>query len=201
MPAVCRMWCTKRRGRRFPVRSGDADQFAFQKPIRQFDLAPDRDALRARFRQKRIIGRHARARNDQVLRQERFSPCARRIPASLPASRNFAGASPSSLSGRESVAVTIALCLAQNSAVATPVRASPTASTRIFRNSIDPGISLTAQSFPAQALTAISASSAQTAQTPAPQSRTARSLCSRSSPATQNGGGSAPCGKSACRAI
>src|SRR5271165_1510604 len=64
-----------------------------------------------------------------------------------PASRNFAGASPSSPSVRDSVAVTMALCLAQKSAVATPVRASPTTSTRIFRNSIDPGISRTAQPF------------------------------------------------------
>src|SRR3974390_116527 len=60
--------------------------------------------------------------------------------SATPASRSFAGTSPNSFSGRTSVAVTIALCFAQNNAVATPVRASPTTSTRIFRNSIDPGM-------------------------------------------------------------
>src|SRR5260221_10936374 len=72
--------------------------------------------------------------------------CARNVlsvcpPSSkvTPAPRSFAGASPNSPSPRVSVAVTIALCPAQNNAVATPVRASPTTSTRFFRNSIDPG--------------------------------------------------------------
>src|SRR5262249_36081010 len=59
-----------------------------------------------------------------------------------PASRSCAGISPSSLSDRVSDAVTRALCRAQNKAVATPVRASPTTSTRLPRNSIDPGISI-----------------------------------------------------------
>src|SRR5271157_6484108 len=83
--------------------------------------------------------------------------CARNVfsvcpPSSnvTPASRSLAGTSPSSPSTRASVAVTIALCLAQKSAVATPVRASPTTSTRILRNSIDPGISSTARPFRAR---------------------------------------------------
>src|SRR6266436_2175325 len=73
--------------------------------------------------------------------------CARNVfsvcpPSSkvTPAARNFTGASPNSLSARVSVAVTTASCPAQNKAVATPVRASPTTSTRFFRNSIEPGI-------------------------------------------------------------
>src|ERR1700720_2407025 len=64
-----------------------------------------------------------------------------------PAARNLAGTSPNSLSARVSVAVTIALCPAQKSAVATPVRASPTTSTRFFRSSIEPGIFLTPSLF------------------------------------------------------
>src|SRR5271165_2297046 len=73
--------------------------------------------------------------------------CARNVfsvcpPSSsvTPAARNLAGTSPNSLSGRTSVAVTLAFRAAQNRAVATPVRASPTTSTRIPRSSIDPGI-------------------------------------------------------------
>src|ERR1700687_1481933 len=52
-----------------------------------------------------------------------------------PAVRSGAIASPISLSGRTSVAVTVAPRAAQKSAVATPVLASPTTSTRLPRNS------------------------------------------------------------------
>src|SRR3984885_3551235 len=53
-----------------------------------------------------------------------------------PASRNFAADSTTWLSVRDSVAVTRAPRSAQNSAVATPVRASPTTNTRLFFSSI-----------------------------------------------------------------
>src|SRR5260370_5811092 len=53
-----------------------------------------------------------------------------------PASRNLAISAPISFSVRESVAVTAAPRAAQNRDVATPVRASPTTSTRLPRNSI-----------------------------------------------------------------
>src|SRR5215470_16579501 len=59
-----------------------------------------------------------------------------------PAERSFAAASATSDSARASVAVTMAPRAAQNNAVATPVRASPTTSTRLFFSSIDPGIAL-----------------------------------------------------------
>src|SRR5207247_9473256 len=52
-----------------------------------------------------------------------------------PAARSLAAASLTSLSGRASVAVTRAPCAAQNSAVAMPVRARPTTSTRLRFNS------------------------------------------------------------------
>src|SRR5438445_9405465 len=52
-----------------------------------------------------------------------------------PASRSGTSASPISASDRASVAVTWAPRAAQKSAVATPVRASPTTSTRLPRNS------------------------------------------------------------------
>src|SRR5260370_13058171 len=52
-----------------------------------------------------------------------------------PASRNLAISAPISFSVRESVAVTAAPRAAQNRDVATPVRASPTTSTRLPRNS------------------------------------------------------------------
>src|ERR1700722_13605430 len=70
--------------------------------------------------------------------------CARKVfwwwpPSSsdTPAPRSCATLSPISASVRDSVAVTIAPRAAQNSAVATPVRASPTTSTRLFFNSIE----------------------------------------------------------------
>ncbi len=53
----------------------------------------------------------------------------------MPALRSEAIASPISFSVRASVAVTLAPRAAQNSAVATPVLASPTTSTRLPRNS------------------------------------------------------------------
>ena len=69
--------------------------------------------------------------------------CARKVslrwpPSSSvqPASRSFAAASPSSAAARSSVAVTRAPRAAQNSAVATPVRASPTTSTRLPASSM-----------------------------------------------------------------
>ena len=61
------------RGRRgFAVRSRDANQLALQKPVRKFNFTPDRDALRFRQSQKRIVGRHAGAWDNQVLRKKRF---------------------------------------------------------------------------------------------------------------------------------
>src|SRR4029077_4228260 len=60
-----------------------------------------------------------------------------------PAVRSGAIASPISFSGRASVAVTFAPRAAQKSAVATPVLASPTTSTRLPRNSNGFGINLT----------------------------------------------------------
>src|SRR5216683_4881554 len=57
-----------------------------------------------------------------------------------PAPRNGTSASPISFSERESVAVTFAPRAAQNNAVATPVLASPTTSTRLPRNSNGFGI-------------------------------------------------------------
>jgi len=53
-----------------------------------------------------------------------------------PAARNFSAVSAISDSGRDSVAVTCAPRSAQNSAVAMPVRASPTTSTFLPASSI-----------------------------------------------------------------
>src|SRR5580704_5894915 len=54
-----------------------------------------------------------------------------------PAARSSPTRSPISASVRDSVAVTTAPRAAQNSAVATPVRANPTTSTRLFFSSIE----------------------------------------------------------------
>ncbi len=68
-----------------------------------------------------------------------WPPSSRRMPAV----RSGAIASPISFSGRASVAVTFAPRAAQKSAVATPVLASPTTSTRLPRNSNGFGIDAT----------------------------------------------------------
>src|SRR5215467_10400343 len=59
-----------------------------------------------------------------------------------PAARSGAMELPNSVSARVSVAVTRAPRAAQKIAVATPVLDSPTTSTRLFRSSMAPGISL-----------------------------------------------------------
>ena len=91
---------------------------------------------------------------------------------------------------RDSVAVTVAPRAAQNSAVATPVRASPTTSTRLFFSSI--AIATHYLNF--------SVVNANSAKIKRQQSRIARSLSIRSSRAVQNDDASAPCEKSVCRA-
>ena len=53
-----------------------------------------------------------------------------------PAARNLSATPPTCASGRDSVAVTRAPRAAQNNAVATPVRARPITSTRLFFSSI-----------------------------------------------------------------
>src|ERR1700731_156662 len=67
-------------------------------------------------------------------------PSSSRLSAAV---RSGAIASPISFSVRASVAVTLAPCAAKKSAVATPLLASPTTSTRLPRNSNGFGINLT----------------------------------------------------------
>ena len=53
---------------RLPVRAGDADQprAGRQQPVAELDLAPDRDAARARADDERRLRRYARALDDEI---------------------------------------------------------------------------------------------------------------------------------------
>ncbi len=62
----------QRRGGGLSVGARNADQFAFEKSIGQFNFTPDRDALGARSEEEWIVGRHAGAGDNQVLGQESF---------------------------------------------------------------------------------------------------------------------------------
>src|SRR5882672_6478000 len=55
--------------RRLAIRTRDANHAPFQKSIRQFDLAPNCDALRAGGLQQRRVSRHSWTWNNQILLQ------------------------------------------------------------------------------------------------------------------------------------
>ena len=154
----------ERSGRGLAVRAGDANQPPAQKPPGQFDLAPHGNAD---ARARRPAPASSAARRDSARSNPAAAKVSARWPPSsrvTPAARNFAAVSAISVSGRASVAVTRAPRSAQNSAVAMPVRASPTTSTCLPCEFDDRF----------QRVTSISASSAKTAQRPAPQSKIAR---------------------------
>ena len=68
----------------FAIRAGDADQLALQKPVRQFDFAPNGHALGARGLQQRRIRGHAGAGDDQILLQKCFLVMAAKFQRSHP---------------------------------------------------------------------------------------------------------------------
>src|SRR5208283_1789871 len=154
----------------------------------------------ARCLKKGIVGRHARTWNNQVLRKK----CFLRVPAEFKRHARFAQlcgsiaelAFPACFRGRDNRVVFGAEeCRGHTRSRESHDQHAHFPQLHRSRHVVNH------TTFQGTSFTAISASSKQTARTPAPQSRSARSPCSRSNPAVQNGDGWAPCERFACRAI
>ena len=132
----------ERSRRRLSVRTGDSDQRALEEAIGQLDFAPNRDAFGARRSQMRFIGRHAGTGNNQVLLEKGFLAMAAEFEGHARVVQFARSLRQSPLRCENPSRSRARHAPRKKATVATPVRASPTTSTRFPRNSIPPGIVL-----------------------------------------------------------
>ncbi len=178
----------QRSRRRFTVRTGDANQRAIQKPIRELDLAPNLHSGPARCRQLRKIRRNARTRHNQILLDE--SPID--VPTEFQRDTGFAQLCHrfADLRFRPRFGRRHARAARRAKQRRRDARSRQPNHQHAF----------VLQLHCSEPITSTSASSTQTAQKSAPKSKIARLPSTRSIPPIQNDDAAAPCEKFVSRA-